>query len=747
MRSRKSTFVALALVIFLAPALRAQELFNGNQTGLPPFGSFHGTDFENVSLANGNLHVEIPIQTVPQRVIKPARIMYVYDAVAWNIYWIPVDPGDPLAPGYYVINNPQAHKDGWRLGDDAGVSAYGYDMTQVLCTAKTPNFNYTLFSNYTLKQSNGTKHGVPLRKEGSGAPANCLGEILSGPTTDGTGYVATIAPGSPNITKILDKDGLVPTAGIDNNGNQVNTVDTLGRALLTPYDAPNITYTTLLNNTIQGPAYSTWTIKDSSGTSRIYRIDYVARDIQSNFCSIYPLTSYHCFEAGPLVVLLPAKLTLPSIGGPDRFYQFTWDNGAAASGLGNLTRIDLPTGGYIAYTYSSALFKTPFSGRYPPYSGRGSVTQRTVYDGAQSNTWLYSISSLGLGATVTRPSYNGLQDQEVHTLTGSVSGLTVGSTVESNVQYYAGSSASGTLLRTVTKDYLAEREPNTGHAANVRQIRETTTLENALVSKVETDYETFTYTALSTTGYCNPCTATRLNVSERREYAYGSGAAGALARKTDYGYLHSGNQPYIDRNIVSRVKLVSVYDGSGVLKAQTQSDYDIYNYSDMGAMQPSNAVQHDATNYGTSFIYRGNVTATKKWRNTDAAWLETRRQFDDAGNIIKTRDPLSHFTTFDYTDNWANSACAPVGQGKAYPKSVTNAMNQITLYSYNSCTGTVASATDPNNQATTFTYDFMDRPDITNFPDGGQVDNDYDDTNRVVTVKRKLTAGATIYSM
>jgi RHS repeat-associated protein len=247
-------------------------------------------------------------------------------------------------------------------------------------------------------------------------------------------------------------------------------------------------------------------------------------------------------------------------------------------------------------------------------------------------------------------------------------------------------------------------------------------------------------------GFCSVCTATRLNPAERREYAFGSGAAGPLVRKTDYTYLHTNNQQYITRNIVNRVKLVSVYDGSGVLKSQTQNDYDIYNYSDMGSMLPSNAVQHDATNYGTTFIYRGNVTATKKWRNTDGAWLESRRQYDDAGNTLKTRDPLSHFTNFDYTDNWANSVCAAAGQAKGYIKSVTNALNQSTVRSFNSCTGTVAASTDPNNQTTAFSYDFRDRPDIASFPDGGQVDNDYDETNRVVTVKKTITAAATIYS-
>ncbi len=64
----------------------------------------------------------------------------------------------------------------------------------------------------------------------------------------------------------------------------------------------------------------------------------------------------------------------------------------------------------------------------------------------------------------------------------------------------------------------------------------------------------------------------------------------------------------------------------------TTNEYDIYNHPNQ-AMQASNAVQHDS-NYSTSFVYRGNVTAVEKWLNTTGANLTTTIQYDDAGNVL-----------------------------------------------------------------------------------------------------------------
>ncbi len=113
----------------------------------------------------------------------------------------------------------------------------------------------------------------------------------------------------------------------------------------------------------------------------------------------------------------------------------------------------------------------------------------------------------------------------------------------------------------------------------------------------------------------------------------------------------------------------------------------------------------------------------------------TRYQYDDAGNVVKVTDPLGHQTTFDYTDSWVNPNCAPAGSGKAYATRTTDHLGRQVNSTYYSCTGFRASTTDPNGQTTTFTYDIMDRPDVTQFPDGGGIDIDHNDAQRWTLTK------------
>ena len=81
-----------------------------------------------------------------------------------------------------------------------------------------------------------------------------------------------------------------------------------------------------------------------------------------------------------------------------------------------------------------------------------------------------------------------------------------------------------------------------------------------------------------------------------------------------------------------------------------------------------------------------------------------------------------------YADHWSNGSCAPTqGNSASYATSVKNVLNQTTLLSYNSCTGTLATSTDPNNRTITLAYDVMDRRVQASLPDGGQTCLQYSD--------------------
>ena len=702
--------VAVALLLSPAQAL-AQYVHTGNQTGLPPFGTFHGSNFDAVSMQNGNLHIEIPLVSAKQRGRTFTRA-YVYDIPTFDIVWYP--PPDPWQEGFWVVN-PTDEISKWRISGSPGSYAVGYAFTEETCVNPEPDYNYFVRTNYAVWAPDGAKHPTALRFETS---TYCTGNTLSAPTLDGIGMMVDISQDPPKITL---KDGTqVSSFWRDSNGNLAGPLDMMNRDLLVVALVPNA------NCSPAAYRCEEWTVRNSSGASQIFRVEFHQKSIQTSACST-EYTPGTCYEYSG-TWLLPVKLTLPN----GKFYQFNWTIG----GFGDLTSIDLPTGGRIEYTYTTNRYDSPDGGRYAPVTARRAVATRKVTNGAVSHTWKYTHDGW---TTVRDP----LGNEEVHENNYiQVGSMWSDSTMETKVRSYQGCSAvslpdcpaAGALLRTVTKDYSGELNPQTNKLGNIRQIRETVTLESGQKTKTETDFETFTYVFNMGELGTGTFTATRLNPTERREYAFGPTAPGALVRKTSYSLLHTGNSNYLSRNIVDRVTATITRDGGGAIKAQSTNEYDVYTLG----IAPSGAIQHDAS-FGTGFLYRGNVTAIRRWRNTDGAWLETRNQYDDLGNILSTKDPLNHTTTFSYVDSWANSACAPAGQGRIYLTEKTNALGHSESSTYNSCTGTLASSTDSNSQTTVYTYDYLDRSDVTTIPGGGEIDLDYDDDARVVTKKTKRT--------
>src|SRR2546422_6131999 len=717
------------LHLFLLPALALcfssqATLAQTSETGLPPFGSFHGSGLDVVSLENGNLHIEIPIYTVHQRATPDRTYNFVYDIPGWQIDRTPTTP----TTFQWTVGQAPHQLSGWHLLDNlVGIWHVDHDIVAKTCTFIPPGgsfpetHSYQVHTNYVLTDTHGTTHPFEVRHVDHTPGEGCTDPIANqntGVALDGTGYTIAIGANAYNTT-----------ISMPNNYGPLN-----GNS----YTTPGISQTN--QNDANGNLVTTiWTYSDSNGASQQIRVDYAPVSFQTHFCTILNVGTDPCVEAG-VTSQFPQKLTLPT----GKFYLFTW----STDGNGDLLRLDLPTGGYIAYTYQTytKFLGTTYSGGTDGlgrgigspsdhYRGRRRVTSRPLSEGPTANTWKYN------GGTIHDP----LGNDEVHGFT-SMGDPPDPPRYETQILYYQGSASSGTLLKTIIKDYASETSTPVSDAIdhgsiNVRLSRVTTILENGLQTKTETDYETFQQPPDPTIGF----TVTRLNPTEKREYDYGAGAPGALLRRTDFTYLHTGNQNYLSRNIVRQVATTTVYNGSGNQVAQTVNEYD--NYSHPGqSMVASNAIQHDST-YGTSFIYRGNRTAVSRWRNTDGALLTTTNQYDDAGNLLSTIDPLGHKTSYDYTDSWANTSCIPTGQAKVFVTKITNALNQFITKSYNSCAATLASVTDLNLKTTTYSYDLMNRLAGVTRPDGGHTSNTYDDTQLLVTSSNLIiSAGAAVFS-
>jgi RHS repeat-associated protein len=170
-----------------------------------------------------------------------------------------------------------------------------------------------------------------------------------------------------------------------------------------------------------------------------------------------------------------------------------------------------------------------------------------------------------------------------------------------------------------------------------------------------------------------------------------------------------------------------VTDGGG-----TQRAYTTYTY-DAGSLVSSGiSTQHDSS--PPSGSYRGNLTLTSRWLNYSTGatgncpisvsngYLNNYFVFNDTGTVSHTVDACgtsasdsNHITNFSYSPT---SACSTSFAG-AYPTVVTNALGQTTSYCYDFNTGLKISETDPNNQTTSYLYNYMNRTSQISYPDGG----------------------------
>ncbi|MBL8240508.1 MAG: RHS repeat protein, partial [Bryobacterales bacterium] len=120
-----------------------------------------------------------------------------------------------------------------------------------------------------------------------------------------------------------------------------------------------------------------------------------------------------------------------------------------------------------------------------------------------------------------------------------------------------------------------------------------------------------------------------------------------------------------------------------------------------------------------------------EWRDVPtAAWLDTKVEFDQAGNVVKRTDPKTQATTITY----AQSPCTGFADTHGFATSILNSKSHEVKVEYDCWTGKPVKITDPNNKNTTATYaDTMDRLKTIGYADGGSKSYDYLDTTNTIT--------------
>lgn len=453
-----------ALLICMSTPAQAQSVTNELNIGLPPNGVFSGSAFDNIQLNNGNLHIEIPLVVLKGRGLSK-EYKYVYDNKGWQTREHCSRTGDICT---IFVELAPGHQMAWKLASSPGGSL-SFENGTYPCNV---GGSYAVLTNYVLQESNGTKHHfVPgqLTIPGS-ANSNCPAYGTTLYADDGTGWIMYTDPGNGVPVKAVGPDGTVIQGGVtDTNGNQiVNGTDTLGRPL------PTLTF----NSTSGKWEFAYY---DSSGTQRIIQITRTGVPAQSPYC--WPSIPGCQGWSGNFSTI--SEIEFPN----GMKYTFTY----VPNTSGEPVSVTLPTGGQVSWTWAAAGID----------DGGRRVATRTVTANGQSFQWTYSTAPNTV--TLTDPLNNATRA----TCAGSPCSLII------KTEHFQGP-ATGTPLKTVTTDYSPQ--------PSEVPIRETTTWNpQNLVTKVETDWDSFTVNS--------PPLETiyrRAVPLQRREYAYGTGAAGAL---------------------------------------------------------------------------------------------------------------------------------------------------------------------------------------------------------------------------
>jgi RHS repeat-associated protein len=341
------SILAGALAIALPQSVVAQNYVYA--VGNPTFGVNVPIDNGYINVANGNVHLEIPIASHPQRGNLQLNERLVYDSRIWtitsNLQWSPTNVPNSMA-GWRFVNGLQ--------GGSYTTTVLGYTNTQ--CSNGPVQANTDLGITYI--DASGTSHptsAVQVLETNvcNNQPNKTV--LNGGYALDATGYyVSDDGTGNPLVR--------------DNNGNEVypKQIDRFGNYWSS--DA-NLNLIDDLNRT---PVITT-----TSGNTITYSVLAFGGGRVSYVVTTGPIPVATQFKQSGVTDESYTLTAIQSVKLPDgSSYSFFYDNG----GYGEMTSMTLPSGGVVQFGYIN------------------------YFDSFQNaNRWLTSYSG-GLGSLTFAPS-------------------------------------------------------------------------------------------------------------------------------------------------------------------------------------------------------------------------------------------------------------------------------------------------------------------------------------------------------
>ena len=312
--------IILMVVLSVSALVAPVEAQYTTAAGTPTFTTAFPVEMGFTNLSNGNLHIEIPIGSFPQRGSLPYNARLVYDSVIWKI----------LGTTWQPTNIPNS-MGGWRLitgGEPGGPISY-YTFSNP-CDTPPPIQSRTQYSTFSWTAPDGTTHRFPIVTMKDLTICNEGVATGSAFADDSSGYFMSVTNYTSATVYAPDGTEVYPTV-MDTNGNYFskdsngNIVDTIQRTPIT---------VTTNGNTI------TYAILNAQGTRT---------NVIVTTTSVSASTSFG--ESGVTECQTTCTVTaIQSIAFDDgTSYQFTYDSGHFAE----LTGMTLRTGAAITYGYTT----------------------------------------------------------------------------------------------------------------------------------------------------------------------------------------------------------------------------------------------------------------------------------------------------------------------------------------------------------------------------------------------------------
>jgi RHS repeat-associated protein len=741
----------LVLLLIMVPAwpVFAQTAPDFN-SGLTPYQTYHGGDIDSINTATGSLNLHIPLISFPQRG-SGLRLTF---AINYNSTTVQRKYLGWGATGYYQWLETDTNYPSVTVVDDQGYGIYETMACLPAPPCTSPNTQVDYFF-YSVTGPDGAQHVMGYT---SGTPTQKTGAITLR-SMDMTGFYLNV----PDVTKwyggnytIYDAsgnkyNGWNSTAGVygysnawrtDANGNSITLTsgtytDTMGRSI--PAPPPTATSTNNTDTTgCTGPLPITkavlWQVPGYNGQSYPIKFCYasISISVSDDQAGQNGLPdSLGGSMAGIQSIVLPDAQTLSFSSGTPTAWEFEYNDidtqnycfGASGTGpcqFGTLSKVTLPTGGSISYTYQM-VGQYNHSGLSVSNQLQRAVRTRTVSDGATSNTWTYTYTAPSYSTVVTAPKlpYDSQANDTKYTV-AEMSPNNFDSMFVTQIDYYQGSYSSGTLLKTVAKGLASYTNPyfqvsahNPGLGASTAgQLlnSETTTLSNSKVSQTAYAYDSgFSVVGLNGSVCCTFFYGVATNATTSD---YGTAPnPGPVLRQTANTYKWQTDANTLNSNLLQLKASTIVKDGSGHKCAE--SDY----YYDDPARLFSSGITH-----GSPSAARGNPSSvvdqlTSTPCTSNATWtpITSYRNVYDTGMLYQSIDPLGHTTTFSYSPTFNGTYVTQTN----LPDTGSPVVHHVVSGNYDFNTGLVTQFTDENNQNTSYGYDYLRRMTSATFPTGG----------------------------